>query len=261
MEVIEGGGDVAWLEDAFDEDESLVGGNIPMVFESYARILHPPKVRNGPLTTWAELAESVDVEMRPTVRWSEVADKLRVRDPAMSVRAPETGRIPAGVFEVLVELLSKDDPVDWYVGLSTGRTWFRGGDGTASPSDGLAAPAVPWNAAELATVQLRIPGREYALVRGQVTSAEAWREAMQQIARPFLMPDIMWPITKEWFVAVGVDFDSTLIGGPKDLMERLRAVSRLEVLQINPRDSLSEPREKIRERACEGRSGDLGGDG
>jgi hypothetical protein len=56
-----------------------------------------------------------------------------------------------------------------------------------------------------------------------------WREA----------PNLIWPADRSWLVVSEVDFDSTLVGGPRELIEALVAAPDLEVYEVEPDTSLA----------------------
>ena len=51
-----------------------------------------------------------------------------------------------------------------------------------------------------------------------------WRES----------PSLIWPQDRSWFVASEVDFDSTLVGGSRELVDALIAHPGLEAYEVKP---------------------------
>ncbi len=56
-----------------------------------------------------------------------------------------------------------------------------------------------------------------------------WRDA----------PSLIWPADRSWFVASEVDFDSTLVGGSRELVAALVATPDLEVYEVAPDTKLT----------------------
>jgi hypothetical protein len=56
-----------------------------------------------------------------------------------------------------------------------------------------------------------------------------WREA----------PSLIWPADRAWFVASEVDFDSTVIGGSRSLVDALLETPDLEVFEVTPQTKLT----------------------
>jgi hypothetical protein len=47
-------------------------------------------------------------------------------------------------------------------------------------------------------------------------------------------PSLFWPTDHAWTVATGVDFDTTLVGGSRKLIDDIVDSPRLEALHIDP---------------------------
>ena len=62
-----------------------------------------------------------------------------------------------------------------------------------------------------------------------------WREA----------PSLIWPADRSWFVASEVDFDSTLVGGSRALIDDLLGTPWLEVLEVRPETKLTAFSDKL----------------
>ncbi|HEV3187982.1 MAG TPA: hypothetical protein VGZ04_08035 [Acidimicrobiales bacterium] len=93
-----------------------------------------------------------------------------------------------------------------------------------SPPISIPAPPQPRRKVEL-------PAREYALFEGPLTSATS----MESIHEP-RTPNLWWPANHAWCVASEIDFPWTYVGGSSELIERLLADERLEVVPASPDD-------------------------
>ena len=58
-------------------------------------------------------------------------------------------------------------------------------------------------------------------------------------------PNLIWPEDTSWLVASEVDFDSTLVGGSKELIEAIVESPELEAWRLEPTDSLAADADKI----------------
>jgi hypothetical protein len=58
-------------------------------------------------------------------------------------------------------------------------------------------------------------------------------------------PSLIWPADRSWFVASEVDFDSTLVGGNRGLVEALIAAPGFEVYEVTPDTKLTAFSDKL----------------
>ena len=52
-------------------------------------------------------------------------------------------------------------------------------------------------------------------------------------------PNLFWPDDRRWCIATEIDFDSTLLGGPTDLINDVLRREDLEAWPVGPLDSLA----------------------
>ena len=52
-------------------------------------------------------------------------------------------------------------------------------------------------------------------------------------------PQLLWPADHTWCLATEIDFDSTLVGGSRDLIDRVLATESLETFEVGPDDDLT----------------------
>jgi hypothetical protein len=91
---------------------------------------------------------------------------------------------------------------------------------------------------------LRLPGREYVLLAGDLrelttnswtaTERVGWRSG---IAGP--TPNLIWPGDLAWALATEIDFDSTLVGGSRALVDAMLSSEKLESLEVSPSTDLT----------------------
>lgn len=211
----------------------LVGGVVPRGFEAYARVLHPLRAtteRGEERWRWAEVARRTGRTMHPLVQWNALigapADAFNQGadfDDGSHVAAPEPGRLspePLAALAMSLVAATESDDVTIAVWEGWGMNW------------GLAAAA-----------RLTLPERSYRLLGG--ASAEltdpGWRARTELSDRPPFegpMPQLIWPGDNAWCVASEIDFDSTLVGGSRALIEAVLANPVLEAYEVGPDDSL-----------------------
>jgi len=98
--------------------------------------------------------------------------------------------------------------------------------------------------AVLAGPQLELPNREYYLFAGSLDDvADLADGSATADVTPFApgsrTPSLLWPDDRTWCVATEVDFDSTLVGGPRALVDAVLADETLEAFEVIEADSLA----------------------
>jgi hypothetical protein len=69
------------------------------------------------------------------------------------------------------------------------------------------------------------PGKEAPTERPEPDPTDPfWRDS----------PNLIWPADRSWFLVTEVDFDSTLVGGSRSLVDSLVAAPGLEVFEVQP---------------------------
>ena len=166
---------------------------VPDGFAAYARILHPAW-RGGAKVRWRELAGG---PIDPPTRFEALAAK--------GVHEPFTGTLDCGELRALVDVLAPDTAGVCWFGVWVGFGWV--------PDP---APAT----------RLWLPERPLLLYSGSLAAATALCEPFQQ------SPTLWWPNDRAWCVASEVDFHSTYVGGPRELIDRLLGDARIEALEV-----------------------------
>lgn len=64
-------------------------------------------------------------------------------------------------------------------------------------------------------------GWPYVLVQAGPKEAASWRRTGATPARPYLLPDLMFPADRSWLVSTLWDDDWTCVGGPVPLVDAL----------------------------------------
>ncbi|MGC3995916.1 MAG: hypothetical protein QM779_17670 [Propionicimonas sp.] len=247
-----------------------VSGTAAGGFEAYARILHPFRLDRGdstPSWTWAELAGRTGRTLHPL---SQAANLLGSAEQAevdgWSVGLPEQGFLDPGSLAALVGPLAaattRPDDVtigvwdgwgDLHPGSGVVFGWDEGGplrgarlraaqedyrESMASALDpGVARAARRGRSGRASRHVLQTPGRAYVLLRGTLAELAdpewpraagiGWRDGF-----PGPMPALIWPADHAWCVASEIDFDSTIVAGPRDLVDAVLAAPAVEALEV-----------------------------
>jgi hypothetical protein len=186
-----------WIEESLPQFPwATVGAIIPKGFEQYARILHPayehgPDMSRSPIS-WAEIAQRNGRVMHPLAQFGRIAGlgSDPYPDPPSGMDPPYEGDIPPELIEPLVQNLqkfTKTPDVCWFL------LWTGFGD-------------LPRLKGFYTYPQVEIPGREYLLLRGSLSSLELLG------AKGGNGPNLWWPDDHAWCVATEIDLDSFLVG-------------------------------------------------
>ena len=208
----------AWISEATSSSAVGVTSFVPRVFDAYARVLHPAVRYEGTDdvdVTWAEVAAHNGTVAHPLMQWPAVTggwDFLHEADQSpLWDDAPAEGHLPASVATSLITVLRSHTttPQDCWFGV------WHGFGGIVS--------AVP---------TLRIPEREYWLVRGpiELAAANMAPEPSEQSV------NLWWPADRSWCVATDIDLLSTYVGGSAACIAELLATPALEVAPASPDD-------------------------
>lgn len=246
-----------------------VGGVVPRGFEAYARIFHPTEARrvisSEPLevetrmVTWTEVAETKGTAWHPAAQWGSLSTsqygEIDLGD-GWELGPPDQGRLPLDQLAAVSGLLAQHTgtPSDSVVGIWAGwgelhpgtgmkvLTFTRIGDESAEDAQREAEQAlldaVSDGVARAAGVgpTLELPGREYVLLAADVRELtdESWAQAagIGWRYRYGPTPNILWPADRAWFLGSEIDFDSTLVGGTRALIEAIVAHPQLEAAEV-----------------------------
>ncbi len=254
----------AWIKPRLGGRFGSVTLRVPMGFEAYARIFHPPSDSNGNSVSWAEVAKVCGTTPHPEMQWHAIlglgdADELRgsyAPGDGSGVKwagsdAP-IGGMGIETLDALCEVLAAhtSDPTQCLFGLCTIQGWLDSLSTTFTPS------------------LLDLPlGRSYIILTGQLSateqitrdwadslelslSGESGEELRQDVAhfRQREAPNLLWPAEQAWFVASEVDFDSTLVGGNASLIDAIVESSALEAWPIEGSASLADDADSINTR-------------
>ena len=105
---------------------------------------------------------------------------------------------------------------------------------TASPCEAAAL-----SADVLAGPRLDLPERSYLLFRGPLHAALTMGHQVTSDWFVPQSPSLLWPADRSWCLATEIDFDSTLLGGPRELIDAITQEPSLEAWPVQPADDLT----------------------
>lgn len=265
LEAVDGAAVGAWIEPALGGDVGAVTNQVPKLFDAYARVFHPASDDAGNDVTWAEVARRLDRVVHPEMQWHQIvgtSDTFGIEGSNWAGNIPNLGAMEIadldrlcavlgehtadgehcyfGLCEIdhhpLVEAIEVEQGRQSRLKLPVGRDHLvlvgpltavvQIGDTDFGDAD---PPGLTWAVA----VE---PGEEPPGERPAPDPTDPfWREA----------PSLIWPAERSWFVASEVDFDSTLVGGSRVLVEALIAAPRLEVHEVEPDTKLTAFSDKL----------------
>lgn len=247
----------------------VVGGVVGAGWDAYARILHPlegrlldwtdrgsgmvPRVADERAWTWAEVAAAVGATMHPHVQFGSLASREHETSlDGWDVSPPQEGWLDPVLLARLAPVLAAATatPDDAVLAIWTGFGGLHPGSGSITmlaieATGGAPAVAVvePPEVSEEVTRaladshRLRLPGREYLRVACALSELEdpdwgyrlgiGWHGPRRDPS-----PQLIWPCDRAWVLGTEIDFDSTLVGGSRALIDAILAHDALEAFEV-----------------------------
>lgn len=270
MNVLLGSHEGEWLERRL-HGWGVVSGVVGTGWDSYARILHPlegrlldwtdhgegmvPRVVDERAWTWAEVAAAVGATMHSAVQsrrlLGEPGQEASVN--GWDIQSPHEGWIDPATLARLVPALAAatatpDDAVlavweGW--GEFRASAWF-GWDESGAAVSGTREPELS-DAVRVALDdphRLRLPGRDYIRIGCALSELEdpdwgyavglGWRHPHRDPS-----PQLIWPRDRAWVLGTEIDFDSTLVGGSRALIDAILADPSVEALEVHADSDLT----------------------
>jgi hypothetical protein len=219
-----------WLAHRMDEGNGSVSETAGSGFEAYVRILHPlpdderfrQPTLDGSWSTrrWADVAAHHGRTMHRLVQWGRL---LGLDDPDEDTTS-DVGWLDPAVIAALAPLL---------------------GDATSTPADLTAGFWEGGHGQELPRTRvLDGGGRRYVLARTDIDELgdPAWAAAMDPDhidGLGTISLELLWPDDHAWALGAEIDFDSTVIGGSRALIDAILADHRFEACEVAEDDDLS----------------------
>jgi len=223
LRLVPGDSDSSWIQGGvLPFNAHAVGSLIPVVFESYGRILHPAWAHTGAAVRWESVAAWSAGTTHALAQFDSLArPKAGTIGPPPFEQRPHAGALPRAVLGALCELLAAHTttPDTCFVGVWEGYGWLEPG--------------------RFRTLRLQLPERTHLVFRAPLEAAAdvGWTGFDGSFVRA--APSIIWPADRVWFVSTDVDQDSTFVGGSRGLLEALVADRRLEVWPVAPTDPIT----------------------
>lgn len=254
--VVDGAEAGSWIEPALGGEWGAVSLQVPRSFDAYARLFHHAFGDGGIPATWGEVAGHLGSVAHAGMQWHQVvgsSDSTNFTGSKWAGSPPPLGEMNIAEVDRLCEVLAEHsaDPKQCFFGLcliNHGWMW----------------EALPHSQRR---PQLKLPlGRDHLVLSGPLAAVGQMRtpentKNLSSISRitfgaegspdevPEFAPDeafwrespsLIWSADRSWFVVSEVDFDSTLIGGSRELVDALVADPGLEVYEVQPGTLLTE---------------------
>jgi hypothetical protein len=190
---------------------------VPDGFDTYCRIFHPMENGDDAFTTrWSDLAATNGRIIHSQMQFHKICRPVGVRPSTayMMDQGPLWGACPLQVRKILVEILESQS-------IDNELCWFCVWEGFGV----IDAVAVQ--------ERVRLPGRNYVLYSGQISTAIAKIDG----SRRHISPNIWWPESRKWIVLTEVDYCWTYVAGSKELIQMIVTNPSLEALVCNLSDS------------------------
>lgn len=238
--VVDGSEICDWLRANLSDDRGTVGNVVPPFYPAYCRILHPVHGRDGTTLRWDEIPVPMGRVVHPLVQWESLVGSASTS--LLDLFPPRRGRLPPDAFtELCAILMDEHRQVEWLFAFWLGWAWsapLRGADDQDHEAHtGAAAETVHLGSSVLSTNDLRRPvcdlggGREYRVMRAAAETGYSFGDPRGPWGG-LSTPNMLWPDDRSWFVGTEIDFDSTIVGGPEPLVERLLSCRMLETWRV-----------------------------
>jgi hypothetical protein len=212
----------SWISPRLGGAFGAVTRHVPKGYAAYARICHPVEDGSGQYVTWSAVAASTGRRAHPTMQWHALvgsSDPFNMIGSLWPDDNPARGDLAPPALAALCAVLAQHtaDPEACYFCLWEGWGWLPGG----------------------VKSQVRHGDRGYILLTGPLHAASHLGYHPDPDWFIPQSPNLFWPADQAWCVATEIDFDSTLVGGPSELIQQLMNDPALDAWPISPDDSLA----------------------
>jgi hypothetical protein len=243
-----------WIAERLRGPLGTVGSVVPRDFAAYARILHPVEFDNGrrPLT-WAQVCQLTGRVPHALMQWAAIATPTAGAEVATGSSGlwddgdVQVGSLAPSALRALIDVLAPaTGGQDCFHALWEGWGWVDGSgviafsfsdDGSIEPAP---APEPGVSAKVWALPRLRLPHRDYLLFRGPLQAALEMGWQGSSLGFEPQSPSLLWPADHSWCVSTEIDFDSTLVGGSKDLISAILTAPGLDAWPVDPDGDLTQ---------------------
>lgn len=222
-------------------------GIVPPVFDAAVRILHPVDGPDGRPVRWRDVAEVAGTVLHPLAQWERL-----VGLHADEYGPPRTGVLPLDELAALAGVLARhtSTPGDCLAAFWEGFGVLTGGTsvrfvsvrGDPEPPSWIDdTRPTGWEHPEIAAAGgIELPGRDCLLFSLDVRALADRRWARESgfadaAGLTVQTPTALWPEDLAWYLASEIDFDSTVIGGSRALVDAVTALAAdgtIEALEL-----------------------------
>jgi hypothetical protein len=225
---------------------------VPQIYDAYVRIFHPAFDEEGNEVSWEVVARQLGTTAHREMQWHAIVgsyDSSNFTGSRWAGEPPRRAELEEGRLDALCAILAgyTETPGRCFFGLST----IHGGleeqfaeapqlEMTHRDYVVLAGPITALDEIALSDKRSNVAvGRAY--LKGQAPPADYepperfWRQA----------PNLIWPEDRAWFFATEYDFDSTLVGGSRELIDAILASAELEAWEVDGDVSLQADADKL----------------
>lgn len=226
----------SWIEPELHEDFGTVCSVVPARYPAYARVFHPGYSPDGDPVTWESVARATGHRMHSLAQWHALIGSPNpddLSDSNWSGEQPDRGALPRQVWTPLSHIIAREMHLSEECLCAIWTGWEAFGAWLAQLAIGS-----PGSAEKVGLPYLSLPpfaGRDYLLIRTKLESVER----VVEIEAIEMLPSMIWPEERSWFLATDIDFDSTLVGGSERLIHAIVSGNDIEAWQVNPDDSLA----------------------
>lgn len=216
-----------WIEPRLAPFGGSVGSVVPTGFEAYARVLHPVALHTAHASLrWAEVARLTGRKLHARAQFWCIAGRaaLDAADSGWQEGAPRPGELDRETQTELIATLAACD-----LGGAGGECIAAVWDGWGFMRRSSTIEQAP---------RAHLPHRDYVLFRGALGEIPALGLVGPRQFIHFT-PALLWAAEASWCVATEIDFDSTLVGGSRTLIDAVVANAELEAFEVEPVDSLA----------------------
>jgi hypothetical protein len=250
---VDGAAAGAWIEPRLDGWGGKVKEQIPQIYDAYVRIFHPASDGKGNPATWDEVATALGSTAHREMQWHAIVgsyDYSNFKGSKWSGGSPNISELDEEPLVALCAILGRhtSSPERCYFGIST----IHGGVEEEFPDEPL----------------FRLPHRDFAILAGPLSAVDqiaisnthstviSFSTAVPTEDGPppdpdpstsvwGVSPNLIWPENRAWFVVTEYDFDSTLVGGSRELIDAILDSPDLEAWEVDPEVSLQADADKI----------------
>ncbi|MGV8979107.1 MAG: hypothetical protein ACOH17_13790 [Cellulomonas sp.] len=233
-----------WIRPRLGSQFGAVNRTVPGGFEAYARICHPATDSDGALVSWPEVAAVTGGHAHPLMQWHALIGSpypVNATSALWPGENPERGNLAPEVLEVVSGVLAQHTTM---ASRCTFCLWEGWGWLHAAPAGAPHPGCVSTSRSQHPYLdrdgpRVRLPGRDYLLLTGPVQSATSLGWWLDPTWFQAQSPNLFWPTDRAWCVATEIDFDSTLVGGTRALIDALLNEPTLDAWPIHPDDCVA----------------------